>query len=158
VLCCGGAERSTKLFDSGKRANAATSLRILLIEDVPPRAERLTGRLAALGHAVVVAPRKPEARFVLGIAQPDLVVCNLEVIRRAGWEIDAWLRSFREGQEMVVLFYVVAEGREEASSRGWGAVAGAPVTWRVVVLDEVEEAVREMVSTREKREGATDPR
>jgi DNA-binding response OmpR family regulator len=86
-------------------------MRILLVEDETVAAEVLAGGLREEGYAVDVAPNGEEAEFKVFVNQYDLVVLDVAVPRKNGFQVCRDLRA--KGFIAPILFLTARDGVEE---------------------------------------------
>ena len=96
--------------------------RIIVVDDAPEIVSTVSQTLRSVGHAVsaVAADAQTEAR--IGEEHPDLVLLDIVMPERNGFEI---LRGLRRRAETRACPVVVVSRKSEASDQKWARMQGA---------------------------------
>ena len=101
------------------RGTGAGNWRILCIDDDPEILTVLRVSLA-MRHEVVTAASGNEALRVIGVCEPDFVICDVRMPGMDGYETVAAIRRHPDF-EMIPVFFLTAERGKDAARRGFEA-------------------------------------
>ncbi|MSP17177.1 MAG: hybrid sensor histidine kinase/response regulator [Myxococcales bacterium] len=104
------------------RPHSADARRILVVDDSPTVRASMARTLTAAGHTVDLADDGIEASALLAARRYDLLVTDLEMPRRNGWELIAEVRARPDLSELPV---VVITSRVDDAARRRALDAGA---------------------------------
>lgn len=98
------------------------SARIVVIDDAPEVVATISEVLRAAGHAVVAVPGDLQTETRVAQERPDLVLLDIVMPERNGFEI---LRGLRRREETRGCPVVVVSRKCEPSDRQWARMQGA---------------------------------
>lgn len=113
--------------------------RVLVVDDERPAAEAI-GRLLR-DHAVTVALNGEEALEFCRRQRFDVIVCDLVMPRRSGWELYAALAAERPGQEQRMVF--VTAGASIPAARSFLDGVANPVLEKPFAAEALQALVRD---------------
>lgn len=96
--------------------------RIVVIDDAPEVVATISGVLRAAGHAVVAVPSDVQTEARVAQERPDLVLLDIVMPERNGFEI---LRGLRRRAETRGCPVVVVSRKCEPSDQQWARMQGA---------------------------------
>ncbi|HSF41105.1 MAG TPA: response regulator [Thermoanaerobaculia bacterium] len=96
--------------------------RIVVIDDAPEVVETISYALATAGHAVVPVANDSRAESRIGEERPDLVLLDIVMPERNGFEI---LRGLRRREDTRACRVVVVSRKSEPSDQQWARMQGA---------------------------------
>jgi DNA-binding response OmpR family regulator len=102
-------------------------VKILIVDDEPNIVMPLEFLMRKQGHEVRVAGDGEEALAAAADFGPDLVLLDVMIPRRSGYEVCQTLRA-RPGGELLKIVMLTAKGREVEQARGRAVGADAYVT------------------------------
>ncbi|MCC6746225.1 MAG: response regulator [Deltaproteobacteria bacterium] len=95
---------------------------ILIAEDVPAVVPLVAERLTRLGHRVLLARDGEEAEATIRAERPDLVILDVVLPKRNGFQL---CRSLRATPEFARLPIIVVTAMDRESDQYWGLKQGA---------------------------------
>jgi DNA-binding response OmpR family regulator len=102
-------------------------VRVLIVDDEPNIVTSLEFLMRKQGHEVRVASDGEEGLAAVEDFEPDLVLLDVMLPRRNGYEVCQILRETPEWKELKVVM-LTAKGREAEVAKGLGVGADAYVT------------------------------
>lgn len=96
--------------------------RIVIIDDAPEIIETISSALHQAGHEVVPIEGNREAEHKIRDQRPDLVLLDIVMPERNGFEI---LRGIRKTSETKACPVVIVSRKSEASDQQWAKMQGA---------------------------------
>ncbi len=124
--------------------------RILVVDDSPDTLELIERHLAEQGYRVRTATRADEALAVLASSPVDLVVTDIRMPGRSGYDLIDEVREHHPGIEIIVVTgYATIEGAVKAMQAGAWNYLAKPFT-----DEELFHAVRQVLGRRARQEGA----
>jgi DNA-binding NtrC family response regulator len=131
------------------RAAAAPATRILVVDDSPDTLELIQRNLASEGWEVTTAERADDALAHLASAPVDLVITDIRMPGRSGYELIHDVRELHPGVEIIVITgYATVEGAVRALQAGAWNYLAKPFT-----DEELFHAVREGLRRRANEPG-----
>ena len=106
---------------------ATPSKKILVIEDDPVGRRMIGDFLAAKGYHVLWATNGSEGVEMARMTDPDLVLCDVLLPRKSGFEVCSELRADEAIRDTLVLM-LTAKGRDTDVAKGLGVGADAYMT------------------------------
>ena len=101
--------------------------RILVVDDVPDNVDILQMRLEAQGYEVVTAPDGLEALDKIRQLLPDLVLLDVMMPQKSGYEVCTRMRE-RDDWRNIKVIMLSAKGRDAEVSKGLAIGADVYVT------------------------------
>ena len=98
------------------------SRKILIADDEPNIVTALEFLLQRSGYDVIVAPNGEEALKLIGAHRPDLVLLDVMMPLRSGYEVCSRIREHPDWRHIKVIM-LTAKGRETAEQKGLAAGA-----------------------------------
>jgi twitching motility two-component system response regulator PilH len=96
--------------------------RIVVIDDAPEIVTTVSQALKSAGHSVAAVPADAQTESRIGQELPDLVLLDIVMPDRNGFEI---LRGLRRKNETRFCPVVVVSRKSEASDQQWARMQGA---------------------------------
>ena len=123
-----------------------TNHRILIVDDEPNILVSLEYLMQREGHAVGVARDADEAFAAIVRDRPDLVLLDVMLPKRSGFELCQQVRATDAVKDTLILM-LTAKGRDTDVAKGLGVGADAYVT-KPFSTRELVEKVRQMLDGR----------
>ena len=118
-------------------------MKVLIVDDEPNIVTSLEFLMRKQGHAVRVAPDGEQALQEIADFGPDLVLLDIMLPRRNGYEVCQKLRELPEGRQVKVIM-LTAKGREVEVAKGMAVGADAYVTKPFSTRELVAEVERQL--------------
>ncbi len=122
-------------------APALTARRVLVVEDSPTVSEQLTRYLEAWGAQVSVDPTGAAVLEQVLAAPPDVILLDIHLPGRSGWQVLAQLRAEPRTRAIPVVVVAVSDERERGWALGVADYIVKPVS-RARLREALEKALR----------------
>ena len=119
------------------------SKKILIADDEPSIVAALRFLLESEGYEVHVAPDGKEALRLVEVANPDLVLLDVMMPVRSGYEICQWIRD-RPDRRHAKIIMLSAKGRDAEVAKGLAFGADVYVT-KPFSTRELKGAIKELL-------------
>ncbi len=120
---------------------------ILIVEDDPVSAEVLSTYLESHGYETYTARTGPEALQMYRTAPPDLLLVDVQVPYRNGFEVTHEIRKMPGGRDVpVVLMSAVYTSAERGRAYAAKGLAAQDFLVKPFDLDQMLERVRELLA------------
>ena len=135
----GSPHASPGAADSGAGTRTPAPLRVLVVDDNADAADSLVALLDALGHATLVARDGPQGLQAALEARPDLVLLDIGLPGRSGYEVARAIRR-HQGPRQVVLIALTGWGAQSDQQQSHEAGFDQHLT-KPVSLEALEQAL-----------------
>lgn len=95
---------------------------ILIVDDSPTVREMVSDQLRRSGYTVVEAVDGEDAIEKLQVALPDLIVTDIVMPRKNGYELCRWIRNHAQAKKLPV---IMCTSKSEEFDVYWGMKQGA---------------------------------
>ena len=161
------ASRRSSLPISGAPMPPERSATVLVIDDDPAMRELMARSLTKDGWSVAIAGTGEEGLSVAEAHQPDVIVLDVLLPKRDGWEVLASLKRHPKLSDTPVVLVTMVEDRQRGMALGATDYLTKPVDWerlrevlarhlpdrsKVMIVDD-DPAVRDMLVRALEREG-----
>lgn len=138
----------------------AMSLRILVIEDNPQSRELMAYLIRAFGHTALTAKDGVEGLEIAGREVPDIIICDIDLPRKNGYEVADALRADHALQpipRIAVTALAMVGDRERILSAGFDGYIAKPIEPETFVPEVVRCGGRRTPASRHGPEAAAGP-
>src|SRR5262245_64666990 len=118
----GGDEKTVEASARGPMATGTPRGRVIVVDDEPANVRLLTRQLARDGHVVLAATNGDEALDLIAREQPDLVLMDVVMPRRDGYET---CRALKENASTRLIPIVLVTALSDSADKVRGLEAGA---------------------------------